>query len=80
MTGDPELLPALYKFRDYFLENNQPKSFNPFNSDNELARSDVQFENMCAALEENGVKDASGMTIFEFYSRVKYFEKKSKAK
>jgi len=35
---------------------------------------------MCAALEENGVKDAKDMTVFEFYSRVKYFENKSKNK
>jgi hypothetical protein len=35
---------------------------------------------MVAALEENGVKDAKDLTVYEFYSRVKYFEKKSKAK
>lgn len=78
LTGNEDLLPALIKFRDYFLEQGAPKSFNPFNNENELVRSDQQFEAMCAALEENGVKDAKEMTVFEFYSRCKYFEKKSK--
>jgi hypothetical protein len=39
-----------------------------------------EFELMCGSMEEAGVKDIDKMTVFEFYSRVIYFDKKSKAK
>ena len=78
LTGDVAILPALYNFRDYFLEQSRPKSFNPFNNENELIRLDQQFESISAALEENNVSNVANMSMFEFYSRVKYFEKKSK--
>lgn len=78
LTGDPELIPRLISYRDFFLESSAPKSFNPFNSNNDLVQLDQQFESMAAALEENGIANVSELTIFEFYSRVKYFEKRSK--
>ncbi len=39
-----------------------------------------EFESMVAALGENGVIDAGSLSVFEFYSRIKYFEKKSQKK
>jgi hypothetical protein len=62
----------------YFLESNKPKNFNPFDAGNVLIRQEQEFQAMCAALEENGVKDAKCLSVYEFYSRVKYFEKKAK--
>jgi hypothetical protein len=78
LSGDPALLKPLLQYREFFLDANKPKSFNPFNSENDLVQSDNVFESMCAALEESGVVNPSALTIFEFYSRVKYFDKKSK--
>lgn len=77
MTGDVELLSEIVKYSDYFLEANKPKDFNPY-TENVLIVMEQEFESMAAALGENGVTNASELTIFEFYSRIKYFEKKSK--
>jgi len=59
------------------LEANKPKDFNPF-VENCLIQMEQEFESMAAALGENGIQNASELTVFEFYSRVKYFQKKSK--
>ena len=79
MTGDIELLSEIVKYSDYFLEANRPKDFNPF-AENVLIVMEQEFESMVAALSENGVVNASELTVFEFYSRIKYFEKKSSKK
>ncbi len=71
------MLPEMMRYADYFLETNKPKNFNPF-VENDLIRMEQEFESMAAALGENGVVNASELTIFEFYSRIKYFEKKAK--
>lgn len=77
LTGDVALLSEIVKYADYFLEANKPKDFNPF-TENCLIQMESEFESMVAALGENGIVNASELTVFEFYSRIKYFEKKSK--
>jgi hypothetical protein len=77
LTADPAYLAEIVRCSDYFLEANRPRDFNPYR-ENDLIRQESEFENMCSALEENGVSNCSNLTVFEFYSRVKYFEKKSK--
>lgn len=76
LTEDIELLTELNKHADWFMEYNKPKDFNPF-TENCLIRMEQEFESMAAALGENGVINASELTVFEFYSRVSYFEKKA---
>ena len=78
-TGDPSYLSEIIKYADYFIEANRPKDFNPF-AENCLIQMEQEFESMVAALSENGVVNASDLTVFEFYSRIKYFEKKSTKK
>ena len=68
----------LIKYADYFLEVNKPKDFAPYNSDNVLIAQEQEFESMVASLEENGVNNAGNLTVFEFYSRIKFYEKRSK--
>lgn len=80
VTEDPKYLDEITKHSIWFLDHNKPKSFNPYNKDNELIRHEQEFQSMCAALEENGVKDAKELTVFEFYSRISYYDKKSTKK
>lgn len=75
-TGDVALIPELNRYADYFVEANKPKDFNPF-TENCLIKMEQEFESMAAALAENGIVNATDLTVFEFYSRVKYFEKKA---
>lgn len=77
LTEDPIHIDEIQKLSKWFLEHNKPKSFNPYDKNNSLISQEQEFENMATALEENGVI-ISGLTVFEFYSRCKYFEKKSK--
>lgn len=79
LTGDVALLSEIVRYADYFLEANKPKDFNPF-AENCLIQMEQEFEGMVAALGENGIVNASELTVFEFYSRIKYFEKKSSKK
>ena len=60
---------------DYFMENSKPKIFNPHDPHNVTLEHEKSFENVCISLNENGI-DTKNVTIFEFYSRVEYFEKK----
>lgn len=77
LTGDVSLVAELNRYADYFLEANKPKDFNPF-VENCLIQMEQEFESMAAALEENGVPTAGNLTVFEFYSRIKFYEKKAK--
>lgn len=79
LTGDVSLVSELNRYADYFLEANKPKDFNPF-VENCLIQMEQEFESMAAALGENGIQNASELTVFEFYSRISYFDKKSKKK
>lgn len=74
--GNTEVLPELLKIKDYFTGTIQPKNFDPFNPGNDLMKHEKDFESVCSSLEEAGIKDAKRMTVFEFYSRLEYFEKK----
>lgn len=78
LTADPQYMAEIVKHSEYFLESNKPKSFAPYDTNNELIRLEKEFENMSAALSENGIQNASELTVFEFYSRVGYFERKTK--
>ncbi len=80
ITEDPQYLTEIIRYSNWFLDHNKPKSFSPMNKENDLIKQEQEFESMCAALEENGVKDAKDMTVYQFYSRIKYYEKKSKNK
>lgn len=74
-----ELGREINRHAEWFLEANKPKDFNPF-TENVLIRMEQEFESMAAALSENGIQNAADLTVFEFYSRVKYFEAKSQKK
>lgn len=80
LTEDPIHIDEIQKLSKWFLEHNKPKSFNPYDKNNSLITQEQEFENMVVALEENGIKDIYSLTVFEFYSKVKYFERKSSKK
>ncbi len=57
----------------------KPMSFNPIDPANVLISAENSFEEVCATLQENGVNEPKQLTEFEFYSRLRYYEKKFKA-
>lgn len=53
-----------------------PKNFDNSDPDNYIKRMELSFENLCTALEELGVKDPAELSVFQFYNKITYFEKK----
>lgn len=63
----------------YFSDNTKPMKFNPFEPENILSVSEMQFEDMVATMEDQGVSTAKKLTEYEFYTRIKFYQKKFKA-
>jgi hypothetical protein len=53
-----------------------PKNYNENDVDNYVKRMELSFESLCASMEDLGVQNVADLTIFQFYTRVIYFEKK----
>jgi hypothetical protein len=64
----------------YQLSLMTPKNFDSQDPENLVSKMEKAFESVCAALESNGVVNPKKLTVFEFYSRVYFFEKKIKPK
>lgn len=67
---------ALEEVYDYFLRRNTPLCFNPYDEKSILIHGEKEFEEMCNSMEDNGVENIKECTVFEFYSKVQYLEKK----
>lgn len=67
---------TLMLINEYFIGLMTPKVFNPYNENCVLVENDRRNENLINAIEENGlsVKEA---TVFEFYSKIRYLEKRA---
>lgn len=68
--------PLLKQIADYFLNMSKPKCFNPYSEDNILIAEEKEFEEICNSMEDNGVNNVRESTVFEFYAKVQYLEKK----
>jgi DNA polymerase I-like protein with 3'-5' exonuclease and polymerase domains len=62
----------------YFLEEQKPMKLSPHERDNVLITSEMQFAEILAMMEDNGVTNAKGLSEFDFYNRLKFLEKKFK--
>jgi hypothetical protein len=66
----------MQKIEEALLE--KPKCFNPYDPGSVLMNSEESFENICTTLQENGIVDPKGLSEYEFYSKLKFYEKKYK--
>jgi hypothetical protein len=66
----------LLELQRYFILQQKPNKFNPYDEDNILAQMERNFEDTCAVMQENGIANPKALTEFEFYSRLTYYEKK----
>jgi hypothetical protein len=53
-----------------------PKNFDSTDADNYIKRLELSFETLCASMEDLGVKAPHELSVFQFYNRLVYFEKK----
>jgi len=56
-----------------------PKIFSDSHPDNCIREAEIAFEALCTNLEELGVMNPKKLTVFEFYSKIRYFKKKKRA-
>lgn len=57
---------------------NTPKDFDEESEDNVIRQSEMIYEETITILEEAGVKNPKGLTIFEFECKRDIFEKRAK--
>jgi hypothetical protein len=53
-----------------------PKNFDSMDTDNYIKRIELSFESLCTSMEELGVASPGDLTVFQFYTKLTYFEKK----
>lgn len=68
----------LLELQRYFILQQKPVKFNPYEDGNLPMELEKNFEEVCAGMEENGIANPKKLTEHEFYSRLMYYEKKYK--
>ena len=63
---------------DYFHLLTLPRIFTPNSKHNHVVAMDNTFEDVCCVMEDNGVARAKAFTVFEFFSRINFYERKFK--
>lgn len=53
-----------------------PKNFDSTNVDNHIKKIELSFESLCTSVEELGVANPGALSVFQFYVKLTYFEKK----
>lgn len=74
--GEEAYLQTIKNVNDYFLGLITPRNMDGNTKDNVVIQFKVQFSELCVALMTNGIPDAETMTVFRFYSAMKFFESK----
>ena len=74
VEGTDEVRDRLLVIQAYFLDQQKPLKFNPWETDNVVLEAEQGFEEVCATLEENGVHNPKGLSEWEFYSRLSYYQ------
>ena len=65
---------------DHLMSMNEPGNFADGSSENVMLQMDLSFERLCTSIEEAGIKEPKKLTVFEFNSKLDYFEAKAKKK
>lgn len=79
-TGEEKYIKIIQRVTDFQVSLLSPKNFDPSDSNNYISLVEKSFENLCTTLEEWGIVQPHRLTVFQFYSKIRYFkEKKSKS-
>lgn len=77
-TGVPNV-EEMEKIDRYFLEQSKPHNFDADSEENAVLRHDLNYESLCAVLENNGVHSPQNLSTMQFYHRLEYFKKQAAA-
>jgi hypothetical protein len=70
-----ESITRMKEICEYFMDQGKPKLFDPTSPKNVVIEHEKSFELILTSIQELGVK-TDKITIFEFYTKVEYFENK----
>lgn len=73
-TKDNQYLKQIDQVDEYFLKLISPKNLDGLSSDNIIIQTRKEFEKLCVILLDKGIQDPQLMTVFRFYSTIKYYE------
>lgn len=76
LTKDKVFLSQMDQVDQYFLRLIAPKNMDGMSASNIIIQNKKEFENLCVILIDSGVSDPAKMSIFRFYSTLKYHESK----
>lgn len=77
VSGDKaETRNLIKQIDDWQLSLMAPKNFDSTDTDNYIKRIELSFENLCTSMEDLGVEKPWDLSVFQFYTRLTYFEKK----
>lgn len=71
-----ETLDLIQQIEQWQLALIAPKNFDSTDVDNYIKKIELSFEGLCTSMEELGVERPWELTVFQFYTRLTYFEKK----
>lgn len=76
ITGSEKYNEIIKSIDEYLMSFHIPDVFDVRSSQNVIKSIDESFQSLCASLEANGTTGAADLTVFEFFSRIEYYEKK----
>lgn len=79
-NGDQKYIKTIRMIHEYFLSKMAPKNLDGGSKDNVSVLFQVEFSELSIALMTNGIPDAETLTVFKFYSAMKYFEERKPKK
>lgn len=74
--GETVYIDQIVNLNQYFVSLITPKNLDGDSHYNVIVQFRVNFEELCIALMANGIQNPDKMTVFRFYSALKYFESK----
>jgi hypothetical protein len=73
---DPRVIELIQQVENWQLALIAPKNFDSTDVDNYIKRLELSFESLVTSMEELGVTKPGDLTVFQFYTKLTYFEKK----
>lgn len=65
---------------EWMLMHATPGNYDSRDPGNEESSQERSFENLCVLMQDNGVGNPKGETVYAFYTRIQYLNKKFKTK
>jgi hypothetical protein len=61
---------------EWLLDQTRPKNFIPTDPENVISKLQTSYEDLFANLEDLGVKNIYKVTVYQCYSRIRFYKKK----